>query len=131
MNNIICVFKSYILKNYNVTLTDKDITNIKFILHTNQSDLQVFIENVQEIIKKYDLKLKSRKREKVEMRYYLYFLLREKKLSLNQIGALFNLNHSTIVAGLKKHAIFSEMKYDTYLHAMNIINEDLKKYQNP
>lgn len=48
-----------------------------------------------------DVTIKSRKREQVEMKALASFLLRQKGLSLTQIGKELNLNHATIIHHLK------------------------------
>ena len=55
-----------------------------------------------------DVTLKSRKREQIEMKALASFILRQKGLSLMQIGKELNLNHATIIHHLKN---YSKIKY--------------------
>jgi len=73
-----------------------------------------------------ELKGKSRKQTMVEGRYIIMDLLREKGMMYEQIGYLFDRDHSTVVAAVKNVANFRETdmefreKYDTVKRAVDL-----------
>lgn len=58
---------------------------------------------VTELINELDLKSKSRKRELVYTRNILYKHLRNKGISLQAIGKMFNRDHATVLFGLNQY----------------------------
>ena len=61
------------------------------------------LTSIHELIEKYGLLNKSRRRDVLFKRYYLYNELRTCGLSLSEIGRVFNKNHATILHGLSVH----------------------------
>jgi len=61
------------------------------------------IELIKQIIEQDGLGLKNRKQEIVHRRIYLFRKLREDGHSLKRIGSLFNMNHATILHGLRNY----------------------------
>ena len=61
------------------------------------------LTSIHELIEKYGLLNKSRRRDVLFKRYYLYNELRTCGLSLSEIGRVFNKNHATILHGLRVH----------------------------
>jgi hypothetical protein len=61
------------------------------------------LTSIHELIEKYGLLDKSRRRDVLFKRYYLYNELRTCGLSLSEIGRVFNKNHATILHGLRVH----------------------------
>ncbi len=61
------------------------------------------IDKVVYKIRKDKLKHKSRKREFINKRMYLYYLLKEHDYSYTDIGKLFNKNHATIIHGCRQY----------------------------
>lgn len=61
------------------------------------------IELIKQIIEQDGLANKNRKREVVYRRFYLFRKLREDGQSLKGIGKLFNMNHATILHGLRTY----------------------------
>jgi len=61
------------------------------------------IELIKEIIEQDGLANKNRKREIVHKRIYLFNRLRKDGYTLKRIGSLFNMNHATILHGLKTY----------------------------
>ena len=68
------------------------------------------IELIKEIIEQDGLAQKNRKREIVHRRIYLFRKLREDGHTLKGIGSLFNMNHATILHGLKTYKDLVETK---------------------
>lgn len=74
--------------------------------------------NVDEIT----LKSKSKKREIVIVRQAIFFLLRKNTtLTLKQIGKVFNRDHTTVIAGIKK--IIDNMRYEDVSKVVNKIDK--------
>ena len=61
------------------------------------------IELIKQIIEQDGLGIKNRKREIVHRRIYLFNQLRKDGYTLKIIGGLFNMNHATILHGLKTY----------------------------
>jgi hypothetical protein len=92
---------------------------------SNEEFLSVdFMTNVYELIDKYNLKRKDRRRGTIYKRYYLYSKLYDAKLSLSHIGLLFNKDHATVIHGLKMHKLYTSQKDAVYQHHIQpIVNE--------
>ncbi len=58
---------------------------------------------IHELIEIHQLTAKTRRREVLFKRYYLFNELREAGLNLMQIGEIFSKNHATIIHGLRVH----------------------------
>ena len=63
------------------------------------------------------LSRKCRKQDLVYKRYYLFSELR-KELTLEAIGSMFNLNHSTILHGLNQHDKYMKMNDRIYINCV-------------
>ena len=74
------------------------------------------IELIKEIIEQDGLAKKNRKREIVHRRIYLFRKLREDGHTLKGIGNLFNMNHATILHGLKTYQDLSDVNDKLFLH---------------
>ncbi len=101
------------------------------------------IERVMQVIEKDGLITKSRYRNFLDRRSYLYAMLNKNGMSLVEIGRLFNKNHATIINGIKKHHAYTRFKDELYLHNVkeyreifyepkkihvDLIEKDEKKY---
>jgi hypothetical protein len=64
------------------------------------------IEKIKEIIKKYDLKSSTRKREKVYQRFYIYSELKKIGLTQTDIGILLDKDHASVIHGLKVDKLY-------------------------
>ena len=64
------------------------------------------IQQVEELILKDNLSSKSRQRDKVYKRSYLYSILIEMGFNLTETGKLFNRDHATVINALKVHDEF-------------------------
>lgn len=77
-----------------------------------------------------DLK-KSRGFPYIFIRQYIYFLLKNKGLSLLKIGKIWNKDHSTIINSLKMHHNDFEQNTELYLEVINKIdNSDIINFIN-
>lgn len=61
------------------------------------------LEKINDIIEKYSLKNKTRRRDVLFKRYFVYNELRNYGLSLSMIGEIFGKNHATVLHGLRVH----------------------------
>lgn len=64
------------------------------------------IQQIKELIILDELNSKSRERDKIYKRSYLYAILREEGWHLAKIGKLFKRNHATVINALKVHDAF-------------------------
>jgi hypothetical protein len=80
------------------------------------------IQQVEELIIQDELQNKSRQRDRIYKRSYLYAILREEGWNLSQIGRLFNRNHATVINGLKS--------YDNYYGKDKIYDRYVKHYDS-
>ena len=65
---------------------------------------------IKSIIKKDGLSKKCRAAHLVNKRIYLFNFLRNNGYSFKQIGNLFNLDHTTVIHGIKRYNALSETK---------------------
>jgi hypothetical protein len=70
---------------------------------------------INELIEKYGLLNKSRRRDVLYKRYYLYNELRICGLSLSDIGRYFDKNHATILHGLRVHKDLTSYRDADYI----------------
>jgi len=74
------------------------------------------IQLIKEIIEQDGLAQKNRKREIVHRRIYLFRKLREDGHTLKRIGSLFNMNHATILHGLKTYQNLTDVNDKVFKH---------------
>jgi hypothetical protein len=70
---------------------------------------------------------KCRKQDVVYKRYYLFSELR-KELTLESIGNMFNLNHSTILHGLNQHDKYMKMNDRIYINSVAPLFEKVNEF---
>ena len=70
--------------------------------------METLIREVKEVIRLEGLNQKDRRRHVIHARMYLMNLLRRHEIKLIEIGAMFNLDHSTVVHALNK---YEELEY--------------------
>ena len=75
---------------------------------------QSLIKRIKKLIEQDELTLKRRERHLVNKRMFLFKLLKKKGFTVAEIGRLFNLHHSTIIYGIKKHEELLKLN-DVYL----------------
>jgi hypothetical protein len=83
------------------------------------------MNEIVKLINRYGLTTPERNRELVYQRYYVYKELRKYKLSLKEIGRLFNRDHASVIHGIKVARMFEHMKDDIYLEYVKHIRADL------
>lgn len=86
----------------------------------------MFLDKVKQIIKEQDLNTRSRRRDLVYKRMYLYNEIKnhEDFYSFEYIGDLFNRDHATVLHGLRTRSNLIEMKDPLY----HIISEEMDSY---
>ena len=90
------------------------------------------IEQIKDIIQRYDLTIKNRSRRIVYQRMYIFYKLYRLGFTPQEIGKIFNMNHSTILYGLKRHEMWCKKQDIIYLNTivplMNELEDD-KAYE--
>lgn len=86
-------------------------------------DVSKFLEEVMVLIEKDNLNIPSRKQLKTHRRYFLYKKMREIGLTYEEIGDYFGRDHATIIHGVRKHELYTEIKDSKYL-------KDIQEYDN-
>ena len=74
------------------------------------------IELIKQIIEQDGLANKNRKREIVHRRIYLFNQLRKDGYTLKRIGGMFNMNHATILHGLKTYQDLMDVNDKLFKH---------------
>ena len=72
-------------------------------------------EKIQEIVKKYDLKNKSREHDYVYRRHYFCSYLRSMGYTYQQIAKILNKHHASAMHSVRK---YNELKEDTYFQTI-------------
>ena len=85
-------------------------------------DNYTVVEKIEQLIEQYDLASKSRERDKVYFRSYIYWLLREDGWIMSDIGNLFNRDHATVINGLKVHEAYYK-KDKVYMRFVRKLDE--------
>jgi hypothetical protein len=80
------------------------------------------IQQVKDLILQDGLSSKSRQRDKVYKRCYLYSILREQGYGLTETGQLFNRTHATVINALSVH--------DAYYHIDKVYMRHIKCYES-
>ena len=65
--------------------------------------MEDLIKNVKYYIEKDDLKKRCRKRKYIHKRIYFFYILREAGATYQEIADLFDLNHATVIHGIKRY----------------------------
>jgi hypothetical protein len=88
------------------------------------------IELIKEIIEQDGLAQKNRKREIIHRKIYLFNALRKEGYTLKKIGGLFNMDHASILHGLKTYQNLTDVN-DKQLRIDNEYYELLLNLQAP
>ena len=84
------------------------------------------LNNAIRVIEQFELKCKSRKREKVYQRAYLMAKLRQMGCTLDYIGSLFGKNHATVLHNIETHKHFTKVSDFEYRLAITPVRETYK-----
>ncbi len=80
---------------------------------------------IHDLIEIHQLTTKTRRRDVLFKRYYIFNELREAGLNLMQIAEIFGKNHATIINGLRVHKELLSYKDSDYVSETKIISEYL------
>lgn len=84
-----------------------------------------FLDIVKDIIKEHELNKPNRKRHIMYKKIYLQAKLRESGFTFNDIGNMFNQNHSSVVHNVKSHKILTDLYSKEYMHEIYKLVEQL------
>ena len=65
--------------------------------------MKELIKEERELLQKHELKKKCRQPRYVHRRIYFFYILREAGATYQEIGDLFDLNHATVIHGIKRY----------------------------
>jgi hypothetical protein len=92
--------------------------------------MEDLIKDIEKCVKKHNLRSKSRYRQIVHRRMFIYNLLHEHKVPVSHIANYFGMHHATVIHGLKQIKIYKNDKL--YLEDTEIYRRyfeiRLKKY---
>lgn len=77
--------------------------------------MENLIERIHEIIKTENLRERTKKPKKVHRRWFIFAYLRKNNYVLREIAELFQMNHATIIHGIKQAKLFEQVKEKMYL----------------
>ena len=89
--------------------------------------MEDLIKKVELYIEKDNLLSKSRERQIVYRRHYLYYILRKYGMKTTVIGEMFKKNHATVIHGSKTYKNLKKTK-DKYM--LNCLKEYLIEFEN-
>jgi hypothetical protein len=77
--------------------------------------MENLIERIHEIIETENLRQPTKKPNKVHRRWFFFVYLRKNNYVLREIAELFELNHATIIHGIKKAEFYEQVKDEMFL----------------
>ena len=77
--------------------------------------MENLIERINEIIETENLRERTKKPTKVHRRWFLFSLLRNKGIIFQKIGDMFEMDHATILYGVRQVEIYKKAKDEFYL----------------
>lgn len=89
------------------------------------------LEKINYIIDRYGLKEKTRRRDVIFKRYFIYNELRNYGMSLTMIGEIFEKNHATILHGLRVHKDMLSYRDVDYIAETSAIQTQLEGLDFP
>jgi len=78
-----------------------------------------------ELVEKYDLTSRSRKREILYKRHFIMAELYEEIPSLSQVGDIVERDHATVLHGIREHKKWMEVKDAEYLKAIDDLYREI------
>ena len=86
------------------------------------------INEIIELAVEHDLIIRSRKRDKVYKRFYIFSLLHRKKMTLERIAEIFQVNHSSVIYGIKQHNTWIKNRDWIYLNYISELFEQVNRF---
>jgi hypothetical protein len=77
--------------------------------------MENLIERIHEIIETENLRQRTKKPNKVHRRWFIFAYLRKNNYVLREIAELFNMNHATIIHGIRQAQLFERVKDEMFL----------------
>lgn len=77
--------------------------------------MEILIDRIHEIIKTENLRERTKKPKKVHRRWFIFAYLRKNNYVLREIAELFQMNHATIINGIRQAELFEQVKDEMYL----------------
>ena len=77
--------------------------------------MENLIERIHEIIETENLRERTKKPNKVHRRWFIFAYLRKNNYVLREIAELFNMNHATIIHGIRQAQLFEQVKDEMFL----------------
>ena len=77
--------------------------------------MENLIERIHEIIKTENLTQRTKKPNKVHRRWFIFAYLRKNNYVLREIAEIFDMNHATIIHGIRQAELFEQVKDEMFL----------------
>ena len=77
--------------------------------------MEILIERIHEIIKTENLRERTKKPNKVHRRWFIFAYLRKNNYVLREIAEIFQMNHATIIHGIRQAELFEQVKDEMFL----------------
>lgn len=77
--------------------------------------MENLIDRIHEIIETENLRERTKKPNKVHRRWFIFAYLRKNNYVLREIAELFQMNHATIINGIKQAELFEQVKDEMFL----------------
>jgi hypothetical protein len=77
--------------------------------------MENLINRINEIIETENLRERTKKPNKVHRRWFIFSYLRKNNYVLREIADIFDMNHATIIHGIKKAEFYEQVKDEMFL----------------
>ena len=77
--------------------------------------MENLIDRIHEIIETENLRERTKKPNKVHRRWFIFAYLRKNNYVLREIAELFDMNHATIIHGIRQAQLFEQVKDEMFL----------------
>lgn len=77
--------------------------------------MENLIDRIHEIIETENLRERTKKPNKVHRRWFIFAYLRKNNYVLREIAELFDMNHATIIHGIRQAELFEKVKDEMFL----------------
>ena len=77
--------------------------------------MENLIDRIHEIIETENLRQRTKKPNKVHRRWFIFAYLRKNNYVLREIAELFDMNHATIIHGIRQAELFEKVKDEMFL----------------
>jgi hypothetical protein len=77
--------------------------------------MENLIERIHEIIETENLRQRTKKPNKVHRRWFIFAYLRKNNYVLREIAEIFDMNHATIIHGIRQAELFEKVKDEMFL----------------